>query len=113
MNYVVTFHEMTYFDVLNHSDLYVSVADYEGLPMALMEALAIGKPCLASDIASHHEIKCLVPTLQLIPFDEAAWVDAIQRFIYTNSREREQIGKSNRASIRRVFNNAVYAGSIS
>lgn len=43
-------------DYLQASDYFVSASKAEGLPMALIEALACGLPCLLSDIAPHVEV---------------------------------------------------------
>ena len=34
-------------------DIYVSASQYEGLPIAVIEAMAVGKPCVLSAIAGH------------------------------------------------------------
>jgi glycosyltransferase involved in cell wall biosynthesis len=36
--------------------LYVTAAELEGLPLSLLEGMAAGLPCLASDIAPHREV---------------------------------------------------------
>jgi glycosyltransferase involved in cell wall biosynthesis len=36
--------------MLEQSDLFVLATDYEGLPKSLLEAMAIGTPCLVSDV---------------------------------------------------------------
>lgn len=36
-------------DALKESDMFLMTSDYEGMPNALMEAMAIGLPCLSSD----------------------------------------------------------------
>src|SRR5690625_7535896 len=41
---------------LQASDYFVSCSKAEGLPMAVIEALACGLPCLLSDISPHAEI---------------------------------------------------------
>ena len=68
---------------LSESDIYVSAAHYEGLPMGLIEALALDVPCLASDISSHQEVKELVPSLELVKNDIDQWVSSLTKKIET------------------------------
>ena len=35
------------------ADFYVSASSHEGLPVSVLEAMSVGKPCLVSDIAGH------------------------------------------------------------
>lgn len=44
-------------DFLAIADYFVSASKSEGLPMAVLEALVAGVPCVLSDIPSHAEIK--------------------------------------------------------
>ncbi|MEQ4988959.1 glycosyltransferase family 4 protein [Proteus sp. fly-1089] len=43
-------------DILSESDIFISASTFEGLPMAVLEALSIGIPCILSDIPPHNEI---------------------------------------------------------
>ncbi len=43
-------------DILYESDIFISASTFEGLPMAVLEALSIGIPCILSDIPPHNEI---------------------------------------------------------
>jgi len=38
---------------LNQIDLYISASRWEGMPLAILEAMAIGVPCLLSDVVGH------------------------------------------------------------
>jgi glycosyltransferase EpsD len=40
----------------NASDLFTSSSLREGLPKSVLEAMAIGKVCILSDIRGHHEL---------------------------------------------------------
>lgn len=42
-------------------DVYVSAARWEGMPLAVLEALAAGLPCVLSDVAGHRQIAELAP----------------------------------------------------
>ncbi|MBD9990827.1 glycosyltransferase family 4 protein [Citrobacter freundii] len=46
-------------DVLSDYEIFVSASTFEGLPMAVLEALASGLPCILSDISPHKEILSL------------------------------------------------------
>ncbi|MEQ5226159.1 glycosyltransferase [Proteus cibi] len=43
-------------DILYKSDIFISASTFEGLPMAVLEALSIGIPCILSNIPPHNEI---------------------------------------------------------
>jgi|APSaa5957512535_1039671.scaffolds.fasta_scaffold05138_7 glycosyltransferase involved in cell wall biosynthesis len=91
------------FIFLKKSDLYVSVANYEGLPMAAMEALAIGKYCLLSDIDSHFEIQSLVPTVNICKRAVSKWAEEIESVINMNYEQREEVGMQNREYIEKAL----------
>ena len=91
------------FKYLKKSDLYVSVANYEGLPMAAMEALAIGKYCLLSDIDSHFEIQSLVPTVNICKRAVSKWAEEIESVINMNYEQREEVGMQNREYIEKAL----------
>lgn len=73
---------------LHDSDIYVSAANYEGLAMGLIEALALDVPCLASNISSHKEVKELVPSLELVENDVDKWVASLTKKIETLELEK-------------------------
>lgn len=77
------------FQKIQDSDIYVSSAHYEGLPMGLIEALALDVPCLVSDISSHQEIKEYISCLELVENDIDQWVASLTRKI-----ELSEIGES-------------------
>lgn len=90
-------------EFLSAIDLYALPSLWEGLPLALLEALAAGKPIVATRVGGNPEIVeegvhgCLVP-----PRDEAALADAILRVradeaLLANAAERS------RAHFERLF----------
>jgi glycosyltransferase involved in cell wall biosynthesis len=78
-------------------DIYVSTALWEGLPVALMEAMACEKICFVSNIPSHIELSN-TEGLFLIDFDVFSW-----RELILNSPSlielKDRLGKENRALI--------------
>src|SRR5690625_7843892 len=50
-------------EYLQASDYFVSCSKAEGLPMAVIEALAWGLPCVLSDIPPHYEIFEACPSI--------------------------------------------------
>jgi glycosyltransferase involved in cell wall biosynthesis len=41
---------------LNQVDLFINVSEYEGIPISIMEAMAYGIPCLATNVGGVREI---------------------------------------------------------
>jgi glycosyltransferase involved in cell wall biosynthesis len=68
--------------VLAAGDVFVLASDYEGLPVALMEAAAIGLPVVATAVGGVPEvITDGVEGLLVPPRDPAALADAIERVV--------------------------------
>ena len=44
------------FNIINNSKFYISTARYEGLPYSIIEALALGKPCIVSDCDGNRDL---------------------------------------------------------
>lgn len=55
-------------EFLHLIDIYVSASRYEGLPIAVIEAMAVGKPCVLSEIPGH---AALVPPEMLFEIDSS------------------------------------------
>jgi glycosyltransferase involved in cell wall biosynthesis len=60
--------------LLAHAGLFVLPSSHEGLPIALLEALSWGLPCLASDIPPHRELG--LPEDSLFPLGDVAALSA-------------------------------------
>lgn len=67
------------FDFLDSIDLFVMPSRMEGLPRAMVEAMARGCPCIGSEVGGIPEL--LPPDALVPPSDETALARAIERFV--------------------------------
>ncbi len=80
---------------LETADLFVLSSDYEGMPNALMEAMAAGVPCISTDCPCGGPKELFGESLarQLVPVKNVdALMKAIQDFVNMPTHEKEQIG---------------------
>lgn len=98
--------------LLKSAEVFLFPSMYEGLGMALMEAMAAGLPCIASDIPPLREIVepegngVLVP-----PGDVVALADAALRLL-TSPIERARLGQAAAASMHARFPPALAAARL-
>lgn len=97
------------------ADLFVSASWGEGLPVAVLEAMACYCPVVLSDIAPHREIAEGVGFIPLVePGDTPGFAREIRKFREMSVSEREAIGRKCRTLIEERFGlptmHAAYAG---
>ena len=95
-------------DLLHSSDIFVMSSDWEGLPIALLEALMTGLPVVVTDVGGCRDVveACVAGTI--VPSGNAlALADAIERMVTdenyrrecgTNALEKSQIFSISRAA---------------
>lgn len=89
------------YDVYKKADLYVMSSDYEGMPNALAEAMAIGLPCISTDcktgprdLIDDGECGFLVPC-----GDSVALAKKIKILFEMSEEEKKQIGQKARKKV--------------
>lgn len=86
--------------LLDESDVFVTTSRGEGLPVAMLEAMACGVPVVASDIAPHREIAVLARQVPLVPVgDRSGFARATARMLALTPTEREKLGRDLRACV--------------
>lgn len=91
------------FQAIANSDIFVSPSLWEGLPVALMEAMCVGVPCIVSDIPSHREVGEETEGVLLTSMDVKAWQNQLEHLSGLNRQQRFALGRQNRKIIERHF----------
>ncbi len=90
-------------DLMRAADVCVSASLTEGLPLAVVEALALGRPVAATDAGGTREVVKHGGTGLLIPPGEAdALAEAVLQLIRDPELAR-QLGERGRLAVRRLF----------
>ena len=100
------------FEYFKRADLFVSASWGEGLPVAVLEAMACRRPVILSDIPPHREIAEGVDFIPLIkPDDIAGFAREIKKFREMSASERAVVGQNCRKLIEQRFSlPAMHAG---
>lgn len=100
------------FENLVNADLFISASLGEGLPIAVLEAMACRCPVILSDIPPHREIAKDVDFIPLIhPEDVEGFAREIRRFRDMPTSERKEIGRKCRKLVEDFYSlSAMHAG---
>ncbi|HEU4515262.1 MAG TPA: glycosyltransferase family 4 protein [Nocardioidaceae bacterium] len=86
--------------LLGSADVFVSPSRGEGLPVAVLEAMAAGLPVVLSDIEPHREIVGGQDLAAVVPIgDVAGLADEMRRLRSLAARERAALGARGRARV--------------
>lgn len=96
--------------VLNAADVFIMTSNYEGMPNALLEAMAVGLPCISTDCPTGPaEIIDNGINGILVPVNnEAALTKAIEKYIEMGETIAE-IGKAARKTVQDNYSTDVIA----
>lgn len=93
------------YSYLSGADMFVSASLYEGLPLGVLEAMALGKGVILSNIASHREIerKAQGRGVLLIDLCEELWVERIAEIARNGGGDLKAMGISAREVVNQHF----------
>ena len=84
-------------------DVFLTSSQFEGLPLALLEAMAAGLPVVATKVGGIPEVIQEGDQGLLVPFDEPASLAAAVARLLADPPLRERLGRSARERVRREF----------
>jgi glycosyltransferase involved in cell wall biosynthesis len=85
--------------LLRAADLFLFPSQYEGLPLALIEAMAMEVPCLCSDIAENRETGG--NSVAYVPASNSEAIVVALRALMSDDARRAELARSARASVAR------------
>jgi glycosyltransferase involved in cell wall biosynthesis len=90
--------------ILATADVFVSTSRGEGLPVALLEAMACGCPVVVSDIEPHREIAEVAGGVPLVPVgDVPGFARALTRLLVLDAAGRKALGQQLRSCVLEHF----------
>ena len=87
------------YDEMSRADVFVSASRWEGLPVAVLEAMASRLPLIVSDIEPHREIAAVAPSMKLLPLRTDAWRDLLREWASLPRQELRRLGERNREAV--------------
>jgi glycosyltransferase involved in cell wall biosynthesis len=81
------------------ADVFVSGSLWEGLPIAVLEAMALRRPVLLSDIGPHREIAEVGDGTRVLPLEVGSWAAELTRWAAEGTQTLAQLGARNRRTM--------------
>jgi glycosyltransferase involved in cell wall biosynthesis len=90
--------------LMNAADAYVMSSRWEGMPLVLQEAAAVGLPVVSTDVGGNREVVCDgVSGLLVPPDDSPALATAMQKMLVASPDQRAEMGRRGRGHIESRF----------
>ncbi|MHC4160893.1 MAG: glycosyltransferase family 4 protein [Planctomycetota bacterium] len=86
-------------ELLSNARAFVTFSRLEGMPLALLEAMSLGRACLASDIPPHRELLGAAAGLLRPAETSAQRVAALQELLSLSAAERVSLGQAARRHV--------------
>tara|TARA_B110001469_G_scaffold127101_1_gene146697 strand:- start:6889 stop:8022 length:1134 start_codon:yes stop_codon:yes gene_type:complete len=90
-------------EAYSKADVYLSTARWEGLPVAVMEAMTVGIPCIVSNIPSHKELGEDLPGVSVTNFEIDMWHEKLDYWKSLGTEKRKAMGLHNKTVINDNF----------
>ena len=87
---------------LKYAQVYLTTSLYEGLPIAVLEAMAMGKPVVSSDVIGNNDCVKDGENGYLLPMDAERMADAVCRLL-DDEALREKMGRASKELFEREF----------
>ncbi|MDA3780174.1 MAG: glycosyltransferase [Bacteroidales bacterium] len=91
------------FQYLSQSEFYISVSRYEGLPLSILEAMALSKPIVASNVSGNKDCVGNEENGYLLPLDINLFSEKIQE-LWNDHEKRDMLSKNSRIRYLNEFN---------
>ena len=88
--------------IVKHAQIYLTTSLYEGLPIAVLEALAMGKPIVSSNVIGNQDCVKNEVNGYLLPMDADRMADAVCSLL-TDHGLRQQMGEASLALFEKEF----------
>ncbi len=96
-------------EAINSASMFVMSSDFEGMPNALIEALALGIPCISTDCPCGGP-RMLIDNFQngiLVPIKSPSDMLSAMKYIADNPEKAKQMGQNASKIIDRVDNKVI------